>query len=71
MEIPERLSRLAREAGVKHCSVLTSKGANASSWFLYLKTKGQVNAFVCNGFQNRTVLLSSVAGEFFEGDGIP
>ena len=33
---------IAKECGVKHMSLLTSSGANANSWFLYIKTKGQV-----------------------------
>ena len=42
LEIPERLSGLAKEAGIVHCSTLTSTGSNANSWFLYLRTKGEV-----------------------------
>jgi len=41
-EIPARLIQLARDAGVPHCSVLTSSGSNPNSWLLYFKTKGQV-----------------------------
>ena len=41
-EIPLRLIKLAKEAGVHHCSLLTSTGANPNSWFLYLKTKGRM-----------------------------
>lgn len=52
MEIPFRLIQLAKQSGVGHCSVLTSVGSNASSWFLYLKTKG--------------ALEESVKGEKFE-----
>ena len=47
LEIPERLIRISREAGVPHCSLLTSTGSNSNSWFLYLKTKGQVNTSAC------------------------
>ena len=50
LEIPERLSRLALEAGVKHCSVLTSSGSNANSWFLYFRTKGEVCSTVVLNF---------------------
>ena len=49
LEIPERLSRLAQEAGVKHCSVVTSSGSNPNSWFLYLRTKGEVR-HACSWF---------------------
>ena len=37
-----RLAKAAQEAGVSHCSVVSSMGAKSSSWFLYMKTKGQV-----------------------------
>lgn len=30
-----------RDGGVKHFSLVSSKGANADSWFLYMKTKGE------------------------------
>jgi oxidoreductase len=53
LEIPERLSRLAQEAGVKHCSVVTSSGSNPNSWFLYLRTKGELeNAVRGMGFSH-------------------
>ena len=44
LDIPLKLIRAAREAGVPHCSVVTSQGANPNSWFLYMKTKGEVQA---------------------------
>ena len=34
--------KLARAAGVGHCSVLSSAGGNPDSWFLYFKTKGSM-----------------------------
>ncbi len=37
-----RLAKAAREASVPHCSLLTSVGSNPNSWFLYTKTKGQL-----------------------------
>lgn len=39
-EIPFRLIKQAKLAGVSHCSLLTSMGSNPNSWFLYTKTKG-------------------------------
>ncbi len=41
-EIPLRLIQLARQAGMGHCSLLTSRGSNQNSWFLYMKTKGRM-----------------------------
>eukprot|EP01133_Synstelium_polycarpum_P001466 gene1466-1703_t len=35
-------SRLAKEANVQSMHLLTSTGANANSWFLYMKTKGEI-----------------------------
>ena len=29
---------------MKHCSLLTSAGSKAKSWFLYLRTKGAISA---------------------------
>ena len=43
-EIPLRVIKLARTAGVGHCSLVSSKGANLSSWLLYFSTKGQMEA---------------------------
>ena len=47
-EIPLRLIRLAREVSVSHCSLVTSTGSKSSSWFLYLKTKGELEEAVRN-----------------------
>ena len=41
-EIPLRLIKLAKQAGVGHCSLLTSYGSKSSSWFLYMRTKGEM-----------------------------
>lgn len=35
-------ARLAKAAGTRHFSLLTSQGANADAWFLYPQVKGQV-----------------------------
>lgn len=42
IEIPLRLIKFARAAGVGHCSLLTSVKANPNSWFLYFKSKGVI-----------------------------
>ncbi len=56
MEIPVRLAKAAREAGVSHCSVVTSVGSNSNSWFLYTKTKGQLEDQVrAMGFPYTTI----------------
>jgi len=36
------VARAAREAGVPHFHLMTSQGSNANSYFLYPKTKGEV-----------------------------
>jgi len=36
-------ARLCKENGVKHIHSVSSTGANSKSWFLYLKTKGEVS----------------------------
>ena len=38
-----RCAEIAKAAGVRHVSLVSSVGANANSWFLYTKTKGQVS----------------------------
>jgi len=40
-------AQLMKAGGVQHFSLLTSKGANQKSWFLYPKTKGLVCVCVC------------------------
>jgi oxidoreductase len=35
-------AQIAKSAGVRHVSLVTSQGANANSWFLYMRTKGEV-----------------------------
>ena len=37
-----KCAEIAKESGVKQLSIVTSSGASASSFFLYLKTKGEV-----------------------------
>lgn len=44
--MPLRLIKIAKEAGVGHCSVVTSVGSNPNSWFLYMKTKGEMEVSV-------------------------
>ena len=41
-EIPARLAQIARDSGVSFASLVTSTGANPNSWFLYLRTKGEI-----------------------------
>ena len=41
-EIPARLAQIARDSGVGIASLVTSTGANPNSWFLYLRTKGEI-----------------------------
>jgi len=41
LEYVKRAAKLASEAGTSNASLVSSMGANANSWFLYPKTKGQ------------------------------
>ena len=41
-EIPIRLIKLAHQAGVPHCSLLTSGRSNPNSWFTFARTKGEL-----------------------------
>ena len=45
-EIPIRLIKLSHQAGVSHCSLLTSVGSNPNSWFLFPRTKGELETSV-------------------------
>ncbi|XP_064391120.1 uncharacterized protein LOC135338955 [Halichondria panicea] len=61
LEIPVQLAKAACEAGVPHCSVVTSQGANPNSWFLYTQVKGQVeNELKGVGFSYTTVFRPGV-----------
>ena len=37
-----RFAKAAQQAGVSHCSSVSSARANSSSWFVFMKTKGQL-----------------------------
>ena len=41
-EIPARLAKIANDSGVGYASLVTSVGANPNSWFLYTRTKGEI-----------------------------
>ncbi len=43
-DIPARITQLAHQAGVVHCSVLTAIASNPNSWSLYIRSKGQLEA---------------------------
>ena len=38
-----KFARAAKTVGVSHYSIVTSVGANANSFFLYMRTKGEVS----------------------------
>ena len=40
-QYPINFGKLGLECGVKYYGLLSSHGAKKSSWFLYLKTKGE------------------------------
>ncbi|CAI2380177.1 unnamed protein product [Moneuplotes crassus] len=42
IEYPLEFAKIALEVGAKRFSLVSSVGANATSWFLYMKTKGEV-----------------------------
>eukprot|EP00731_Ephydatia_muelleri_P016869 Em0009g1293a len=63
LEIPLKLIRAAREAGVPHCSVVSSLGADQNSWFLYMKTKGEIEEAVRQlSFPITTIFRPGVLG---------
>ncbi|CDW73733.1 UNKNOWN [Stylonychia lemnae] len=39
---PLEFAKLGQKIGIKHYGLLTSTGANAKSWFLYMRVKGEV-----------------------------
>ena len=41
------LATVAKEMNVKFYSIVSSQGANAKSWFLYLQVKGEVSVKTC------------------------
>ena len=41
-QYPIDFASVGKEIGVHHYGLLTSQGASASSWFLYMRTKGEV-----------------------------
>ncbi len=42
VDYPNKFADLAKAAGVRHAVLLSSQGANATSWFTYMKQKGEV-----------------------------
>ena len=65
-----KFAQQAKAAGIPHFSLLTSYGANSNSFFLYMKTKGQVcllityrlfsmfYAIICSHYYDELVSLS-------------
>lgn len=54
-------AKIAKEANIHHMSLVSSQGASASSFLLYLKTKGQVeNALKDMQFQNTSIFRPGV-----------
>ena len=41
-EIPLKFAQLAKQLNIPHFGLLTAQGANPTSWFNYMKTKGEV-----------------------------
>lgn len=51
------LAKLAKEAGIKRVVLVSSMGANANSWFLYPKTKGQLEKDILDlGFEETIIV---------------
>jgi hypothetical protein len=46
LTLVSEVARLSREAGVQYFSHVTAQGANAASWLLYMKTKGEAEAAI-------------------------
>lgn len=50
---PLEFAKLAKKLDVKHYGLLTSMGANANSWLMYMRVKGEVeNAVKATGIHN-------------------
>ena len=56
-EIPERIAKIAKAADVKHASLLTSIRANVNSWFLFHRTKGEIEERTKNLKFNRVSIF--------------
>jgi hypothetical protein len=41
LHLVTRCAEIAKSAGVRHASLVSSQGAKTNSWFLYMKTKGE------------------------------
>ena len=55
------IASISRAASVPHFLLVSSEGANASSWFLYMKTKGEVENVVKGLNFPRTTIVRCVA----------
>lgn len=63
LDYPVALARLAREAGARHFSLVSSSGANARSRGFYLRVKGEAEAGLAGaGYPSVTVARPSVIG---------
>ena len=51
-----KFAKAAKDAGIRMMSLLSSQGAKATSYFLYLKTKGEV--CLSNLLKNATLFVS-------------
>eukprot|EP00049_Salpingoeca_infusionum_P013043 m.243188 g.243188 ORF g.243188 m.243188 type:complete len:261 (+) comp15341_c0_seq1:65-847(+) len=53
----------AKKSGVQHCSLLTSQGASSSSWFLYMRVKGEIEEAVkAMAFQSLDIFRPGMLG---------
>lgn len=53
---PIAFGKIGLEAGAHYYGLLSSTGASASSWFLYMKTKGEVERDIAKlGYQNLAI----------------
>ena len=55
-QYPLNFAQFGKEIGIQHFGLLTSAGSSATSWFFYMKTKGQVeNAVKALDFPQLTI----------------
>ena len=64
-DIPVRMSKLAHQAGIPHCSLITASISNPNSWSQYVRIKGQIEASAQERFPHTSAFR---AGQLNRGE---
>eukprot|EP00005_Dracoamoeba_jomungandri_P001001 CAMPEP_0174255684 /NCGR_PEP_ID=MMETSP0439-20130205/4998_1 /TAXON_ID=0 /ORGANISM="Stereomyxa ramosa, Strain Chinc5" /LENGTH=201 /DNA_ID=CAMNT_0015337973 /DNA_START=105 /DNA_END=707 /DNA_ORIENTATION=- len=56
-EYVNEFAEVCKEEGVKFFQLVTSQGANSKSWFLYMRTKGEIEEAIKDKGFEKTVIL--------------